>query len=62
MDGEPPERAEEVDWADMETEAKTPIPEVVTYTLFWGSPRTTGMATGNRLSLTISPKPAPPPG
>ncbi|MDR0637830.1 MAG: transposase [Spirochaetaceae bacterium] len=58
----PPEWAKEVNWAAVETLAKTPIPEVITYTLSWDSPRTNGMATDNRLLFDISPKSASPPG
>ncbi|MDR0639818.1 MAG: hypothetical protein LBG27_13130 [Spirochaetaceae bacterium] len=59
---DPPEWAKEVDWEAVGTLAKTPIPEVITYTLFWGSPRTNGMATENRFLFAIFPKPASPSG
>jgi hypothetical protein len=60
--GGPPEGAEEVDWAEAEAfAAATPIEEILTYKLSWGSPRTNGKAKGNRLSLEITPKPTPPP-
>ncbi|MDR0639911.1 MAG: hypothetical protein LBG27_13610 [Spirochaetaceae bacterium] len=59
----PPEWAKEVDWAAAEAfVAATPIEEILTYKLSWGSPRTNGMATENRFLFTISPKPTSPPG
>ncbi|MDR0638863.1 MAG: transposase [Spirochaetaceae bacterium] len=60
--GGPPEGVEEVDWAAAEMSARTKIPTAIAYTLSWGSPRADGKAKGNRLSLEITPKPAPPPG
>jgi hypothetical protein len=61
--GEPPERAKEVDWAEAEVfAAAAPAEGILTYKLSWGSSRTNGKAKGNRLSLEITPKPAPPPG
>ncbi|MDR0638849.1 MAG: hypothetical protein LBG27_08115 [Spirochaetaceae bacterium] len=60
--GGPPEGTEEVDWEAVKTLAETPVPEVITYTFSWGSPRTNGMAVDNRLSFEITPKPASPPG
>ncbi|MDR0638579.1 MAG: hypothetical protein LBG27_06735 [Spirochaetaceae bacterium] len=61
--GEPPEWAKAVDWAEAEAfVAATPVEEILTYKLSWGSPRTNGKAKGNRLSSEIIPKPVPPPG
>ncbi|MDR0638514.1 MAG: hypothetical protein LBG27_06395 [Spirochaetaceae bacterium] len=60
--GGPPEGAEEVDWAAVEKSAKTKIPAAIACTLSWGSPRSDGMTTDNRLSFEITPKPAPAPG
>ncbi|MDR0638074.1 MAG: hypothetical protein LBG27_04090 [Spirochaetaceae bacterium] len=61
--GGPPEGAKAVDWAEAEAfVAATPVEEILTYKLSWGSPRTNGKAKGNRLSLEITPKPASPPG
>ncbi|MDR0637937.1 MAG: hypothetical protein LBG27_03380, partial [Spirochaetaceae bacterium] len=52
--GEPPGWAA-VDWAEAEAfVAATPIEEILTYKLSWGSPRTNGKAKGNRLSLEIT--------
>ncbi|MDR0639435.1 MAG: hypothetical protein LBG27_11145, partial [Spirochaetaceae bacterium] len=53
--GDPPEWAKAVDWAKAEAfVAATPIEEILTYKLSWGSPRTNGKAKGNRLSLEIT--------
>ena len=43
LDGEPPEWAEEVDWAAVDKSANTPIPQAMAYTLTWDSLRSPGM-------------------
>jgi hypothetical protein len=60
--GGPPEGAEEVDWAAVETPAKKKIPAAIAYTLSWGSPRSDGMTITTSFSAKNAAKPASPPG
>ena len=58
----PPEWAEEVYWAEVGKKAETPLEEILTYELFWVSPRENGKAQENRFLFKVTAKPASPPG
>jgi hypothetical protein len=59
--GEPPVEAAEVDWEMVEAEAKTEIPEDVTYKLSWDSPRRAEIRLNLSTSRKNSPQSAAPP-
>ncbi|MDR0638592.1 MAG: hypothetical protein LBG27_06805, partial [Spirochaetaceae bacterium] len=46
-----------VDWAAVETSAKTKIPAAIAYTLSWGSPRSDGMTITTSFSAKTLPNP-----
>ncbi|MDR0640040.1 MAG: hypothetical protein LBG27_14290 [Spirochaetaceae bacterium] len=62
LDGEPPEDAEEADWAAIDKSANTPIPGAAAYILSWDSLRSPGMTITTRFSAHNAAKPASPPG
>jgi hypothetical protein len=62
LPGDPPEGTGEVDWAALETSAKTKVPAAIAYTLSWGSPRSNGMTITTSFSAKNASKPASPPG
>jgi hypothetical protein len=62
LPGEPPEEAEEVDWASVIGAAKGIIPEAAIYTLSWVSPRPAGMGTKSRFSPEFRFSSEPPSG
>ncbi|MDR0639178.1 MAG: hypothetical protein LBG27_09845, partial [Spirochaetaceae bacterium] len=62
LDGEPPERAEETDWAAIDKSANTPVAEAMAYILSWDSPRSDGMTITMSFSAKNAAKPASPPG
>ncbi|MDR0637772.1 MAG: hypothetical protein LBG27_02525, partial [Spirochaetaceae bacterium] len=62
LDGEPPEDADEADWAAIDKSANTPIAGAAAYTLTWDSLRSPGMTITTRFSAHNAAKPAFPPG
>jgi hypothetical protein len=62
LDGEPPEDAEEADWAAIDKSANTPVAGAAAYTLTWDSLRSPGMTITTRFSARNAAKPASPPG
>ncbi|MDR0637822.1 MAG: hypothetical protein LBG27_02785, partial [Spirochaetaceae bacterium] len=62
LDGEPPEWAEEADWAAIDKSANTPIAGAMAYTLTWDSLRSPGMTITTRFSAHNAAKPASQPG
>ncbi|MDR0639410.1 MAG: hypothetical protein LBG27_11020 [Spirochaetaceae bacterium] len=62
LDGEPPEDAEEADWAAIDKSANTPVAGAAAYILSWDSLRSPGMTITARFSAQNAAKPAPPPG
>ncbi|MDR0637985.1 MAG: hypothetical protein LBG27_03620 [Spirochaetaceae bacterium] len=62
LDGEPPEWAEEADWAAIDKSANTPIAGAAAYILSWDSLRSPGMTITARFSAHNATKPMSPPG
>ncbi|MDR0637881.1 MAG: hypothetical protein LBG27_03090 [Spirochaetaceae bacterium] len=62
MDGEPPEWAEEADWAAIDKSANTPVAGAAAYILCWESLMSPGMTITTRFSAQNAAKPASPPG
>jgi hypothetical protein len=60
--GDPPEGAEKAVWEKVAAEAKTKIPEDITYELSWDSPRRRGITLKMSSSHKERPKPVAPTG
>jgi hypothetical protein len=60
--GDPPEWAEEVDWAAVDAEADKEIPTAIAYSLTWDSPRRAGMREKMRFSFKTAPASPSSPG
>ncbi|MDR0637624.1 MAG: hypothetical protein LBG27_01760 [Spirochaetaceae bacterium] len=62
LDGEPPEWAEEADWAAIDKSANTPIAGAMAYTLTWDSLRSPGMTITTSFSAKNASKSSSQPG